>query len=168
MWSIAQNLRIATKLAGSGIVVVVMVTGMAIGGYEAFNTIRSDTGLSQRAAVVAATTQEIQAKFQAIAYANLVVATAGTEADVVRFAEMGGTQRAQSLDLIDRMVELAVRPERKEALREARGMFVRYGELSDQGVAARLSYLKSLNQGYLARKAELDRLSITHIWPRGR
>ncbi|AWK85976.1 methyl-accepting chemotaxis protein [Azospirillum thermophilum] len=157
MWSIVQNLRIATKLAGNGIAVVVMVTAMAAGGYTAFDAVRTDTGLSQRAAGVAVTTQEIQATFQAVAYANLTVATAGSEADVARPAETARAQRARSLELIDRLVELAARPERKEALRQARGMLVRYGELSDQGTAVRLAYLKALNLDYLAGKGALER-----------
>ncbi|MFC5316531.1 methyl-accepting chemotaxis protein [Azospirillum rugosum] len=133
-----------------------MVTSMVIGGYNAFNHVKTDTGLSQRAANVAATTQEILARFQAVAYANLAVATASSEDDIRRFAETSREQRAQSLDLIERMVELAVRPERKEALRKARDMMARYGELTDRGVAARLAYLKALNHGYLAAKETLD------------
>jgi methyl-accepting chemotaxis protein len=154
MLSALRNVRIAAKLTGSGAIVVAMVASMTYGGYDAFERVKTETALSQRAATVAATTQEIQARFTAVAYANLAVATSGNQEELQRFAEASRKERAQSLVLIDRMVEVAVKPERKEALRQARDMMQRYDALSGEGVAARQRYLEALSKGYApARKA---------------
>ncbi|WP_448188792.1 methyl-accepting chemotaxis protein [Azospirillum sp. sgz301742] len=154
MLSALRNVRIAAKLAGSGATVVAMVAAMTYGGYDAFERVKTETALSQRAATVAASTQEIQARFTAVAYANLAVATSGSQEEVQRFAEASRKERVQSLELIDRMIEVAVKAERKEALRQAREVMHRYDGLTVEGVAARQRYLDTLSKGYApARKA---------------
>ncbi|WP_431859559.1 methyl-accepting chemotaxis protein [Azospirillum sp.] len=157
MISALRNIPIAAKLAGAGALVVLMVAGMAYGGYDAFSRVRTDTDLSQRAAGVAVTAQEIQARFMAVAYANLAIATTGNEEDLLRSADGSRKDRERSLALIDQAIELAVKPERKDALRQARELMARYGDLSEQGTAARRTYLKRLNDGYRTARGTLER-----------
>ena len=157
MLSVVRNIPIAAKLAGSGVLVVLMVAAMAYGGHDAFGRVRTDTALAQRAAGVAVAAQEVQAGFMAVAYANLAIATTGNEEDLLRSAEGSRKDLERSLALIDQAIGLAVRQERKDALRQARDLMARYGDLGAQGTAARRTYLKALNEHYRAARGALDR-----------
>ena len=143
-----RNVSIAAKLSGGGALVVALIVGIAYWTYSAFDRVRTDTALSQRAAQVASTTQELQARFMSVAYANLAIATTGSVEDLKRFEAMSARDRERSLTLIDRAIATSTRPDRQAALRDAREMMQRYSELTERGITARRRFLTASEQDY--------------------
>ncbi|CAO3456459.1 hypothetical protein [Azospirillum argentinense] len=152
-----RNISIAAKLSGSGILVVMLVAGIAYWTHEVFDQVRTDMTLSQRAAQVASITQEIQARFMGVAYTNLAITAAGSEEEVKRLETVSVQGREQSRMLLDRAIEASVHPDRKATLHEAREMMQRYGELAERGIAARRRSLQASEQDYRTARAVLDR-----------
>ncbi|HLN25671.1 MAG TPA: methyl-accepting chemotaxis protein [Patescibacteria group bacterium] len=147
--------RIGVKLAVSGACTLLLVGGMAAVTYTSISDIREQSSFMQRASAVALTAKEAQFRFMAAGYQNLAIATGWRAETISGTAKTATAEVNAALTEVDHAIDIAVKEDRKDSLRQAKGFMEQYAKAADDGTKRRLELIDAYRGRF---QGETDKL----------
>jgi len=148
--------KIGIKIAISGACTLLLVGGLAAVTFTSISNIGDKTSDMRRASAVAQSSKEAQFRFMSAGYQNLAVATGWRAETIGQAAKAAKSDLSLALSQVDRAVDVAVKEERKESLRQAKGLMEQYGAAAEEGAKVRQDMVEMYRGRFLAASTKVQ------------